>query len=138
MARDFTLLLREAIILHLKADAALTALLPESQIHGMRQPAQAVWPFTRYGSPDSRPVGLGEETSITLHVFSKDPSEDECVTIARALANALDGRKLDLDDDGDVFEARLEWRGTQTVPDAAEANAWHSLVRFEARIFVCA
>ena len=135
LAIDHTLPLRRAIVRHLKADSRVTAKQPAAQIYGMRQPAQTDWPFTRYGQPDTRAAGAGSDTSVTLHVFSKATFEDECAEIARALVTALEGAVLWLE--GGV-RADISWRDSQIIPDAAEANAWHGLVRFSARIAGCA
>lgn len=138
MARDFHLPLREAIITALTADESVTDKVPAERVYGMRQPAQTQWPFTRYGQPDSRAAGLGEDISVSLHGFSKAAYENECAEIMAALVNSLDGRVLSLDDGSENgVKAHLNWRGTQIIPDAAEANAWHGIARFDATITAC-
>jgi hypothetical protein len=135
MARDYSLPLREAIVTHLKDDTIVTTKQPAAQIYGLRQPAQTAWPFTRYGSPDSRSVGMGTDSSITLHSFTKGAFEDECAEIVAALVESLDGKVLVL---SGGERAHVTWRDSQIIPDAAEANAWHGLARFDARIAACA
>jgi hypothetical protein len=137
-ARDLSLPLRRAIITHLKGDTGVTAHVPEGRVYGMRQPATTQWPFTRYGSPDTRAAGLGSDTDIALHGFSKGPYEDECAEIMKALVTSLNGALLTLEDGEETIEARILWRRTQIIPDAAEANAWHGIAHFNARIDVCA
>lgn len=132
---DYTLELRRAIILHLKADSGVTALVDAEDVFGMRQPAVHGWPFTRYGQPDTRAAGHGSDVSVTLHAFSKGAFDDECSQIAKALVAALNGAVLPLDGP-DV--AQVHWRDSQIIPDAAEADAWHGLVRFDATITGCA
>lgn len=135
MARDFNLPLRKAIVSHLRADAGVIAQVPAARVYGMRQPPTTSWPFTRYGQPDSRSSGLGEDIAVTLHSFSKAAYEDECAEILSALVESLDGAVLTLEG-GE--QARVHWRGSQIIPDAAEANAWHGLARFDATIAICA
>jgi hypothetical protein len=111
MSRNFILPLREAIVSHLKADASFTAKQSADAIHGMRQPAETAWPFT------------------------KGAFENECAEIQSAMVESLDGKTLALES-GVV--ARLSWRNSQLIPDAAEANAWHGITHFAATIAQCA
>jgi hypothetical protein len=140
MARDLSLPLREAIVSHLRADGSFTAKVPAEQVHGMRQPAETPWPFTRYGSPDSRPFRAqcldGLIVDVTLHIFSKEDYENECAEILSAMARSLEGSQgkgivLALDGGG---RAHIRWKGSQILPDAAEASAWHGLAHIEATI----
>jgi hypothetical protein len=135
MSRNFILPLREAIVSHLKADASFTAKQSADAIHGMRQPAETAWPFTRYGGGETRAAGLGEDVTVTLHNFSKGAFENECAEIQSAMVESLDGKTLALES-GVV--ARLSWRNSQLIPDAAEANAWHGITHFAATIAQCA
>jgi hypothetical protein len=135
--RDLSLPLREAIITRLRADAPLLALVPSARIFGMRQPSTVQWPFTRYGATDTVPrlssCSAGQIVTLTLHAFSKQEYEDECAQISSAIAGALDGAVLILDDEASTM-AHLRWRGSQIIPDSAEASAWHGVARFEATI----
>lgn len=137
MARDLSLQLREAIITRLRADAQLIALVPPARIYGMRQPATTLWPFTRYGSTDTKPALAqcwdGQVVNLTLHAFSKAQYEDEVAQISSAIAEALGGAVLTLED-AEASKAHLRWRQSQIVPDAAEASAWHGIVRLEATL----
>jgi hypothetical protein len=127
--------LREAIVTDLKADGALTTIVPAARVYGMRQPADTDWPFTRYGAPSSSPRRAtcldGSDVDITLHAFSKQPFEDECAEMVAAMASRLDGKVLHLPDGA---RAHMRWTGNQIIPDAAEASAWHGLSRFVATI----
>lgn len=134
MPRDLSLPLREAIVTTQKADTALTALVPADDIHGMRPPANPTWPFTRYGTPDVLPAGKGSRTTVTLHGFSKAEFENEVAQIMAAMVDLFDGKGLVLEDNTKV---QMKWRGTQILPDPAEASAWHGLARFEALIVEC-
>jgi hypothetical protein len=51
------------------------------------------------------------------------------------MVESLDGKTLALES-GVV--ARLSWRNSQLIPDAAEANAWHGITHFAATIAQCA
>lgn len=135
MAKDLSLPLREAIVTHLKDDGVFTALVPAGSIHGMRQPADATWPFTRYGSPDTRSFKAscidGSIVDVTLHVFSKDTFEDECAQILAGMSSSLDGAVLTLTGG---HRAHVRWKSSQIIPDASEASAWHGLAHIEATI----
>lgn len=141
MGRDTSLPLRQAVIETLRADTALIALgepaLSDDRIYGMRAPSKLTWPFVRYGAVDSLPYKSqctdGAVIGFTVHSFSKADFEDECAGINAALVTALDGRSIDLDADFEAM-AHIRWVGSQIIPDAAEANAWHGVNRFEATV----
>lgn len=122
MASDPTLPLRQAIVAHLRADSAMTAVLAADHLHGERTPATVEWPFVRYGQAEIGQTG----GFVPLHAFSKATFTDEVATIAAALVASLDGVTLILTDGR---KATLDWGGTQVIPDAAEADAWHAIVR---------
>lgn len=143
MANDTSLSLRQAVVRRLRANADLIAIVPAERNYGMRSPPDPAWPFTRYGSPDSQPLRAqcldGATISFTIHAFSRTPDstaiffEDECATINAAASRALDGATLALDAPTGA-KAHVRWIGSQIVPDAAEASAWHGINRFEARV----
>jgi hypothetical protein len=130
MAVDPTLPLRQAVIRTLRADDALTALLPAERIYGERSPAELTWPFVRYGQADIGQVG----GSLPIHVFSKQQFTDEAASIASAIVDALDGRSLALDGGRKATLTWPEASGTQIIPDSAEADAWHAIIRFDVMI----
>lgn len=135
MAKDHTLPLKNAIVSHLRADSALTALLNEESIFGMRTPVDRPWPFARYGTPDASPRRAqcwdGSDNAITLHVFSKQTFEDETANILAAIVESLGDTVIEL---GGGEKAYVQSRGSTIIPDAAEANAWHGIARFEATV----
>lgn len=137
MARDLSLALRQAVIQTLRSDADLTALVPATRNYGMRSPATLAWPFTRYGSPDALPFKGqcldGATVAFAIHSFSKQEFEDECANINAAVASSLDELTVALDAAGGA-KAHIAWRGSQIIPDAAEADAWHGVNRFEAAV----
>lgn len=121
----------------LRNDADLIALVPVERNYGMRTPADVIWPFTSFGSPDALPFRGqcldGATVGFSIHSFSKAKFEDECASINAVLASALDGKTVTLDTDYPA-KAHLSWKGSQVIPDAAEASAWHGVNRFEATI----
>lgn len=136
MARDQSLLLRQAVITHLRGDNDLTDLVPEERVYGMRTPGTIEWPFTRYGTPDTTPQRAtcwdGSSVNVVLHAFSKQDYEDEVADILAALVAALGDAVLTLDDS--TTKAHFRWVGSTIVPDVAEASAWHGIARFEATL----
>lgn len=137
MAKDTSLPLRQAIVTILRADAALTALVPAGQNCGMRPPTNPAFPYTRYGAPDSLPLRAqcldGATVGVTVHSFSDADYEDECANINAALAAALDGKTVELDTDFPA-KAHIVWVGSQIMADAADASLWHGVNRFEASV----
>jgi hypothetical protein len=130
MAKDPTLPLREAVIQRLRADPDLIALVPEARVYGERSPSELNWPFVRYGQSLIGQTG----GTLPIHIFSKQTFTDETAEIADAIVGALDDAALDL---GGGRKAVLKWPedgGTQIIADAAEADAWHGIVRFEVAI----
>ncbi len=120
--------LRRAIVTHLRADSTVTSTAVGQRIYGERAPAAPVWPFVRYGQSDAVP---GFQITAPIHVFSKAEYTDEAAEIAEIIGASLSGKVLALDDGR---KARLRYAGHQIIPDAAEASAWHAIVRIEANV----
>lgn len=118
---------RQVVIEHLKADATLTALLPEGRIFGERADADVRWPYSRFGEPDARPGDI----SFPIHVFSKERFTDQVNAIAEAIGHSLHGAVLELDDGRKINVAFVS---TRTVPDGRDPDAWHAIVTFAATI----
>lgn len=135
MAQDSSLLLRQAIVAHLKADAGLLALVAADDVHGERSGANPNFPFTRYGVADVLPEKAqcwdGMRVAFPIHSFSKSPFTDEVHGINAALAAALDGTVLTLDDGG---KAHVRWTGSTILPDPTESDVFHGIARFEATV----
>lgn len=131
---DLTLEVREAVVSWLRADVALTALVPAERVFGLRQPVDAPYPFVRYGTPDTLPNTAscmsGSVVYVDLSTFAgkQGASEDEACTIAAAVVASLDGARLDLE--GGRY-AEVRWTGGQTLPDPDERDVWHALRSFE-------
>jgi hypothetical protein len=134
MATDLQLPLRLAVVVALKNDAAVSAIVG-TRVHVRPSPDQ-VWPFVRYGVPLVRPMtatGIdGSEVDLMIHSFSAGETEDECADLSRAVAEALDGKVLTLGTEGKCQGIR--WTGTQILGDTARADGWHGLISFTATI----
>lgn len=117
----------------MRADAALTVLLPAARIYPPKVPAKPTWPFVRYGTafvvPDRATCHDGIKLRVTISAFSKNANgEDEASNIAAALAKALDGAQLAIEGGHDGY---VTWLGGQTVQDPEEAGGWHAWDDFE-------
>lgn len=118
---------RGTIIAALKADTALIAVVPASRIWPSKTPPSPTWPFIRLDSLNAVPARYdcaeGSEITGTVHFFSKasatvlDP-EAEAASVCDLIAAALEG----------IEECHVE--SAQVIPDAAEADAYHGIVRF--------
>jgi hypothetical protein len=129
MAIDLSLELRKAVVGHLLADAALTALVPAARIYGEQAPATPAWPFIRYGLPITAGYEAtcwdGSTGTVTIHAFAEGPGMDKAARIAaRIVASmaALAPAALGITDN--------EWIGTNIVRDSAEADKYHAIIQF--------
>jgi hypothetical protein len=133
-ASDPTLPTRQAIVTHLRADTNVTTLGSPSlgtRIYGERAPGGTLsWPFVRYGQTDMGQLG----GPVPIHVFSKKQHTDEAATIMAAIVESLGGKTLELEDGRKIRLNYPDAGGSQIIPDAAEADAWHGIVRFDAFI----
>lgn len=135
MAQDSSLLLRQAIVTRLKADAGLLTIVPVADVHGERSGANPNFPFTRYGVaevlPEKAQCWDGARVAFPIHAFSKSPFTDEVHGINAAVAASLDGAVLDLDGEA---KAHVHWTGSTILPDPTEADVFHGISRFEATV----
>lgn len=135
---DSTETLRLAILAALKADAGVTALIPAARIYPSRTPANLTWPFIRMGVTSElpfRPSGAyGSQTIIgAVHVFTKSstsqPDAERQANLAKKeIARVLDGLVVAITGG----YANVRYDGGQTIQDAAEADAYHGIVNYEA------
>lgn len=128
MARDLTLPTRQAIVAHLRADTDVTDTAMGVRFYGERTPATVAWPFGRYGQTSLGQLG----GAIPLHFFSKAQFTDEVATIMAAVVLSLDGKVLTLEGGRKLHLTWPDAGGSQIIPDADEANAWHGIVRLDA------
>jgi hypothetical protein len=135
MARPLqSLRLRQAIVTRLRADADLIAIGETpigERIYGRRQPPQLTWPFLRVSVADEGPLRKGTVVRLTVHSFSKAQFDDEAETLNGAIQTSLEGAVVELSASARAF---IDWRGSQVIPDAAEASAWHGVNSFDATI----
>lgn len=143
MAHDITLPARRASLKALKADAAVTALVPASAIHPGTVPAGEWTRFIRWGVPLTRPLRGscvdGGLIDLTYHAFAKprteggvvvETAEDHAARIGAAIASCLDRARLDLDGGRSI---KIMWRSSQLIHDGDEPDAWHSIQTFTGR-----
>lgn len=129
-----SLWLRQATVTALRANADLIALGDPAiadRVYGRRQPAELTWPFCRVSVADEGPLRKGTDVRLTIHSFSKAQFDDECELINGAIQAALEDAVLQL---SPAVKAFVTWDGSQVIPDAAEADAWHGVNRFTATI----
>lgn len=144
MARRGTLAMRQALVSRLKEAGKLTCLVPPAAIYRQSPPARKAWPFVKSGVPIAVPVtGAcldGKDFTIAIHGFSKgrqvadselECAEDHAMRIGDEIAVALDRAKIDLPGVGTM---RVRWAGGQTMPDGAEAGAFHTVQSFRVRL----
>ncbi|KQX18420.1 tail completion protein gp17 [Sphingomonas sp. Root1294] len=135
---DPILPVRRKLIAALKGDAPLVAIVG-ARIYPAKEPDPVTWPFMRLDGASSSPFradgGAGGEVTGLIHCFVKgggsilDP-EATCATINShvvRIIEAMDAVALTGDTDLAVH-ARL----SQVIPDPAEADAFHGVVRYEA------
>jgi hypothetical protein len=148
MSHDFRIPVRKAILSALKADDAVTALVPAAQIYPARTPAEPQWPFQRYGIASFLPLkSSGEDGQViatAVHSFaratdSQPDGEQAASDIAAATAALLDGPEgkglvLDL---GEGTTAIVRVEGGRTLQDE-EADDWHSITNIEVTVSAAA
>lgn len=141
---DALLPARRAILAALKADAALTALVPAARIYPQVSPVPSpVWPFIIYGSPSGLPIRAacvnGTEITVAIHSFAKvrmqgaaivETAEDHAARIGAAVVAALDGKRPALPGGGYLS---ILSRSTQLLIDGGEADAFHHVANFRCR-----
>lgn len=130
MPTDFTLPVRQSVVAHLKADAAVTALVSASRIYGEESPIQPEYPFIRYGLPFSAPYEAtcwdGSTHRVTIHVFARGPFTDAAARIAKAVVASID--TLDL---GALSLVDSEWVGNTWFRDTDETSLYHVVCEFD-------
>lgn len=131
MGVDLTLSLRQAIVMHLRADAAVVAIVGQRSFGERVASSDLEWPFIRYGFDivdQFVAQGIdGGSVDVTLHTFSKADSTDQIKLLNAAVIESLNDTELVLDD-GYVFD--LSFVQVQTLPDGPDG--FHGVVRFTA------
>lgn len=126
---DLSLIVREEIVTHLRAQATLdgvVAPVPPDRVFGEQPPALPVKPFVRFGFPIvsayEHSGRAGSESRLTLNGFSDKEGTKEIYSIANALVRYM---STFLPTGFGLIEN--EWIGTQYIRDGKE---YHAAVEF--------
>lgn len=128
----------------MKADVALTALVPVPSQFARQIPPVPTWPFTYFETASGTPLRAtcvaGNEIDFAVHSFAKpresggqvvETAEDHCGRIGSAVVAALDGQILALDGGGTIKIRSAMFR---LLSDPEEADAFHHIAEFTARV----
>jgi hypothetical protein len=138
MANDPSLALREKVVTRLRAASSLTDITTANKVFG-EQPGDPLpeRPFTRYGVDDVTPrrpsCWDGAVIEFPIHSFSMTKFSDQVRQMNAAVAMALDGAVIDLDEEG-TNRAEIRWLNSTILRDAGDSNAWHGIARFRATV----
>ena len=119
---------RQTIIPALKANSAVTAIVPAARIYPAKTPSAPVYPFIRYGQPTLTPHSLScwkaGTVSGAIHCFVQTngaiaDAEAKCGDLAEAVAGAIGGLN-------EGFATSV-----QIIPDADEPDVYHGIVFFD-------
>jgi len=133
--------LRNALVKRLEGNAAMTAALGEGSVWGEKQPADAPWPFLRYGAPilttDELSGGLkGGRHRVTIHTFARGPSMDQCAALMKITEAELDGQDVALDFPPEATRSATAYElflnGAQIIPDGPDD--WHGIQEFDVAV----
>lgn len=118
---------RSTILPSLKADPAVTALIPATRLYPTKTPNGPVKPFGRYGTESVDPVRAscwrGGDVAAAYHVWVGGTStipdaKAYCERCVAAIADVLDALPDCNVDRSQIFE------------DVAESDIWHGVVMF--------
>lgn len=134
---------RRAVLLQLKNDASLTAIVPATSWFPQTAPPDPVWPFGKLGSAIGqrfKAAGAnGATVAFAVHVFARDrlvagaaveTAEDYAGRIGEHVERVLADNRVTLDD-GTVVKLHLS--DIQLMPDA-EPGAFHWFAQINARV----
>lgn len=128
---DRSLELYAALYAALAADAALTALIGASKVFDI-VPANAAAPYVVIGDETAIDAGSSlidaQEHTITVHVWSEQPSTKQCKAIQAAVRAVLHEARLTLSA-GTLCNLRCEYKETMRDPDGISV---HGVLRFRA------
>jgi hypothetical protein len=127
MALSPTTYARQTILAALKADSAVTAMVPKASIYPAKTPNNPGKPFIRYGSASVQPqrasCWAGGDVSGAVHLFV---GQSGAIHDPEAFAgDALDAIAEALDAIEDCHVER-----TQLLPDAEEPDIMHGIAFF--------
>lgn len=143
MAGDLIRETRRAVLEHLAANPAVTAIVAPSSIHPMQTPPLPAWPFVRFDAPQSTPIDMacvaGAALTFLLHGFAGDrldggalveTAEDHASRLGSVLKAALHLRRLPIGD----TTALTRVRSVRLLRDGEESGAYHAVLSCAARV----
>lgn len=130
---DLRLPFREALIQYLRANAALTALVPSDSIYGERVPAKAKKPYialSRMPNEDFQASCIdGARVAVRLNVIADSVDSGTVIQISSTLVDELNDAQLSMDR-GWCFD--LSYVRTNSIMPRGETTEWHDVVTFSA------
>jgi hypothetical protein len=127
----------------LKADTALTALVPAASIYPQAVPGEPQWPFLKLGPTGTLRLRAacvdGGRITVDIHAFARaresggqvvETAEDHASRIGAAIEAALSDRHLTLEGGADAHVALDDIRLLQD----AEPDAFHWFAQLTARV----
>lgn len=129
---------RRAALSTLKANAALTAIVPASRLYSQRVPTLPDWPFVKFGPSQGLPIRAactrGGNVSFSVHAFAKalpdETAEDYAGRIGAHVRAALNESRSTFPGGTIRFRVTEE----QLLQDGAEVDAFHYFAVVTARI----
>lgn len=143
MATGLQRLVRRAVLTRLKADTALTALVPTGSIYPQAVPSEPTWPFVKLG-----PLGTlrlraacvrGGTVTVDVHAFARsrasggqvvETAEDHASRIGAEIERLLDGVNIGLEGGA---KAKLDLSDIRLLQDG-EPDAFHWFAQLNARV----
>lgn len=137
---------RRAVLIRLKADAAVTAIVPAARIYPAETPAEPAFPFTRFDAPQSIPLDMacvaGATVTFLKHGFAKaryqggamiETAEDHAQRLGDALWGSLHNHRLPLAGlDGATVLIRVQ--SLRIVRDGDDPDAQHAILSCSGRV----
>jgi hypothetical protein len=131
------------VLQRLKADAALTALVPAASIYPQAVPGEPLWPFIKLGPTGTLRLRAacvnGGLVTVDIHAFARarvsggatvETAEDHASRIGAAIEAALSDRHLTLEGGAD---AHIELGDIRLLQDS-EPDAFHWFAQLNARV----
>lgn len=145
MATGLQRLVRRAVLARLKADAALTALVPAGSIYPQAVPGsgEPEWPFIKLGPTGTLRLRAacvrGGLVSVDVHAFARartsggitqETAEDHASRIGAEIERLLDGVNLALEGGA---KAKIDLGDIRLLQDS-EPDAFHWFAQVNARV----
>lgn len=143
MATGLQRLVRRAVLARLKADSALTAMVPAGSIYPQAVPSEPVWPFIKLGPTGTLRLRAacvsGGLVSVDVHAFvrartlggvTQETAEDHASRIGAEIERLLDGVNLVLEGGA---KAKVDLGDIRLLQDS-EPDAFHWFAQVNARV----